>query len=97
MSSYSNSQIQELSRRAIQAESERDAVRATHEQLLTEVAPCVQLALELAQELSRCPACATDQRHEGRCSPHLRLAETLDSLAAKIRTCIAECPDHHRP
>jgi hypothetical protein len=93
MSSYSNLQVQELSRRAAEAEAERDAVCAAHERLLAQIEQFIQLALELAQELTRCPACATDQRHEGRCSPHLQQAKALDRLAASIRTCIIARPD----
>lgn len=94
MSSYSHSQVQELSRRAAQAEATRDAVCAAHEQLLTHIAPLVELAIELAQELSHCDICATDERHEGQCSRHLQRAKTLDRLAARVRTCCAERPDH---
>jgi hypothetical protein len=94
MSSYSNSQVQELNRRATQAEAERDAVCAAHEQLLTQIAPFVQLASELAQELSRCPVCAMDQPHEGQCRPHLQRAEALGRLAASIHACMIAPSDH---
>jgi hypothetical protein len=91
MSSYSNLQVQELSRRA--AEAERDAVCAARERLLAQIEPFVHLALELARELTGCPVCATDQRHGGRCGPHLQQAMTLDRLAASIRACITARPD----